>query len=1018
MNPIAEPSRNPLFSPPVRSPVYPALAALACCALMGLAVVVWRAGERSEAWRSRARSDAAACAAQLEGQFRRSVGAVETIAALVRQSGGVVPDLQRIAAPVLAADLNLASLHIQRGGVITDIAPRAGNERWIGWNVLSDPSHRAAAELAVQRRAPAAAGPVRLRQGGLAMVVQAPVFTRGADGRESLWGYVGASVEAPGRPGALHLAELAQHGYEYSLLLQGWPQQSLTALAYHGRLPLSEAVVQPLRAANLGLMLAVRPPEGWLNRSRARLESVAVLCWSGLLGLVIWCWGRERRSEEGLGEAERGLARETALRKQALEDYRSAKETATVTQEKLKQAETALKQAESGAADLRTRLDAAVREATETRETGRARLEQVELEAREVRSKLEVGVRAANEAAVEKEAQLGQARRELLEQRDKAEGLEGRLEAAARAYDEATNSAQIRLVEAQAAIAALQTRLEDNERSNAEAAATAQKRLQERQGIVTALEVRLEAAVRAQEEAVTAAAQSAREQQQTAIADLERRLAAATQASSEAAKAHSARIQELEEANREMMSGLQAAKHAGASVVELTGRLQETRAELQRLKDSGSEETAAGVADAGAEPAAPGEPQPDQASSAPAPEAPSDQGADAAAQGPPAATVPSEAPTPTVPALEAEAPSTPAAESVATAAPAPTEPPVPPADPAAPVTPSSTPSEPAPEASAVSEGKRTAPTSRRKKGRRESQIEMFTAPAAAVESAPAPATEPALEPSASSAPASAEAPEAAKASATSTATDAGVPLEPVAVEGEAPAVVPAPAPSTEPPAEPPAETPPSMDAVELPVIDGLAASEALERAGGDVDGYLANLRRFAEEQAAVPGRVRDALVQGDGTVAQGLLDGLETAATAIGATTVQRAAIALSRAVGSHGESSEVEALWQDLEQAVGSLLGGIETAFKAGEEKRGRASTPLPPADIAALRKALRLMLPLLSGRDPGAKDCLRANRAVFRSVFSTDGYAEFEQFIKRNNFSAALEQLTKAAKKHGITV
>lgn len=71
-----------------------------------------------------------------------------------------------------------------------------------------------------------------------------------------------------------------------------------------------------------------------------------------------------------------------------------------------------------------------------------------------------------------------------------------------------------------------------------------------------------------------------------------------------------------------------------------------------------------------------------------------------------------------------------------------------------------------------------------------------------------------------------------------------------------------------------------------------------------------------------------------------------------------------------------------------------------------------------AQLRKAMNQILPLFTGQDPGAKDCLKANRATFRSAFTPEAFVEFEQSVKSGDFSAALEHLKKAGKKHGVSV
>jgi hypothetical protein len=90
----------------------------------------------------------------------------------------------------------------------------------------------------------------------------------------------------------------------------------------------------------------------------------------------------------------------------------------------------------------------------------------------------------------------------------------------------------------------------------------------------------------------------------------------------------------------------------------------------------------------------------------------------------------------------------------------------------------------------------------------------------------------------------------------------------------------------------------------------------------------------------------------------------------------------------------------------------------KPKESKPARPLPARPPLDLAQLRKAVNLILPLFTGRDPGARDCLRDNRTTFRSAFAPEAYLEFEQSVKSADFDAALERLKKAAKRHGIPV
>jgi hypothetical protein len=73
---------------------------------------------------------------------------------------------------------------------------------------------------------------------------------------------------------------------------------------------------------------------------------------------------------------------------------------------------------------------------------------------------------------------------------------------------------------------------------------------------------------------------------------------------------------------------------------------------------------------------------------------------------------------------------------------------------------------------------------------------------------------------------------------------------------------------------------------------------------------------------------------------------------------------------------------------------------------------------DPAQLRRAINEILPLLTDRDPGAKDCFKANRSLFRSAVGEAGFEEFEQVMREGAFETALERLTKVARRHGIHI
>jgi hypothetical protein len=104
--------------------------------------------------------------------------------------------------------------------------------------------------------------------------------------------------------------------------------------------------------------------------------------------------------------------------------------------------------------------------------------------------------------------------------------------------------------------------------------------------------------------------------------------------------------------------------------------------------------------------------------------------------------------------------------------------------------------------------------------------------------------------------------------------------------------------------------------------------------------------------------------------------------------------------------------------ETVEETDGEPRIATEPKEERRLRPLSAPPPVNPALLRKAVNQIRPLFEGKDPGARDCLKANRNAFRSAFTPEGYVEFEQSVKGSDFDAALEHLRKAARRHGISV
>ena len=172
-----------------------ALLCAAGCLVLGLIVAASRAVFHVNSLKAASRSEVALEAAAIEAQLYQASAAAEALALLARQNGGPVPNFPRVATELLASYPAVDAFALEPAGIVSDIAPRTGRERMIGLNVMNDPAHGPGAKAAAQKRGTVVSGPLLLPSAELGIVARVPVFQRTRDGRESLWGFVTASMK-------------------------------------------------------------------------------------------------------------------------------------------------------------------------------------------------------------------------------------------------------------------------------------------------------------------------------------------------------------------------------------------------------------------------------------------------------------------------------------------------------------------------------------------------------------------------------------------------------------------------------------------------------------------------------------------------------------------------------------------------------------------------------------------------------------------------------------------------------
>ncbi|MEO7105233.1 MAG: CHASE domain-containing protein, partial [Rhodoferax sp.] len=167
---------------------------MVACMVFAMAVVVcgavmWKLEQREELQQHQ-RMDILAGdnAHAIQTTIERALSATYSIAALVRQGKGNVPDFETVVSEMLPWYPGVSSLGLSPGGVIQRVAPLAGNEKSIGFNQLSDPIQGREARMARDTGKLTLAGPLKLVQGGLGAVGRLPIFLNGPDGKPVFWG--------------------------------------------------------------------------------------------------------------------------------------------------------------------------------------------------------------------------------------------------------------------------------------------------------------------------------------------------------------------------------------------------------------------------------------------------------------------------------------------------------------------------------------------------------------------------------------------------------------------------------------------------------------------------------------------------------------------------------------------------------------------------------------------------------------------------------------------------------------
>lgn len=159
----------------------------------------------------RLNSQANAMKERLQTTLSNSLSSTRTLAFMVAEHG-VPQNFDRVAQKLLEVSPRVDAIELLRGGVITHVFPINGNEAAIGYDILSDTVRHSGAVRAMRTRDFFFAGPVKLKQGGIAVIGRQPIFI---DGR--FWGFAAVLIRLSNFLEAAGIDAGGDHGFRYQI---------------------------------------------------------------------------------------------------------------------------------------------------------------------------------------------------------------------------------------------------------------------------------------------------------------------------------------------------------------------------------------------------------------------------------------------------------------------------------------------------------------------------------------------------------------------------------------------------------------------------------------------------------------------------------------------------------------------------------------------------------------------------------------------------------------------------------
>ncbi len=178
------------------------------------------------------------------------------------------------------------SLQLAKDGIVSHVWPYEANKQALGHNLLGDPARERAARKAIESRNIWVAGPVRLLQGGVALIGRYPIFKKQQSEQSSFWGFATILIDLPAM---FEQLGIYPENADYRLAVRGRDGLGAKGAVFFGQLGtfLQASEILDLRLPIGNWQIAISPTQPQQSQKHWVMVIISLL-FAAPIGVVIY----------------------------------------------------------------------------------------------------------------------------------------------------------------------------------------------------------------------------------------------------------------------------------------------------------------------------------------------------------------------------------------------------------------------------------------------------------------------------------------------------------------------------------------------------------------------------------------------------------------------------------------------------------------------------------------------------------------------------------------------------------